>query len=229
MVEKELKTLDELANYYGTDKGSKYPGGSRHGYADIYDMPYLNKWRDKSIRMLEIGLCLEPGTERTGQSVNMWYDYFSKAQIYTSDILDMHSHPCVLNLSDRVKFYQADQSDRDQLTAMYDSFGSKEFDFILEDGSHIHAHQMISFGHLFKYVKSGGYYIIEDVSIPDHWCCCIRNDETYRAVETLSSTGKIESSLILSEEKAYIEANIKSIEIHPDIQDAYATIVITKK
>jgi len=222
-----VKTLDDLANQYQTDKGSAYAGGSRHGYASIYDQRYLSKWRNEQIRLLEIGISLEPA--HGGQSVNMWYDYFSKAQIYTMDILNMHSHPCIVDLKDRVKFFQADQSDRNQLSAMYESFGSEQFDFILEDGSHEHNHQMISLGHLFKYAKSGGYYILEDMSIPDNLVCCIRNDDTYRAIQELADTGKINSKFVLPEEKAYIESNIKNIEIYPDIQDAYAVAIITKK
>jgi 8-demethyl-8-alpha-L-rhamnosyltetracenomycin-C 2'-O-methyltransferase len=209
-----MVTLDELANKHLTDKGSQYPGGSRHGYADIYDPQYLSKWRDEPIRFLEIGISLEPTWG--GQSVNMWYEYFTKAEIFTMDILDMSQHPCIVNQQDRVRFYRADQSKREDLKAMYESFGSKPFDCILEDGSHEHNHQMIS-------------YIIEDVSIPEHEVCCIRNDKTYRAMKDLLLTGKLDSKFVLPEEKAYIENNIKSIEIHPDIQDAYSVVIITKK
>ena len=222
-----MVTLDELANKHKTDKGSAYPGGSRHGYANIYDPQYLSKWRDKPIRFMEIGISLEPGWG--GQSVNMWYEYFTKAKIFTMDILDMHSHPCIVEQQDRVSFYQADQSNRDQLKAMYQAFGSKPFECILEDGSHEHNHQMVSFGHLFQYVKSGGYYIIEDASIPGHTVCCIRNDDTYRAMTQLAQTGKIDSKFLLPEEKAYIEENVKSVDIHPDVQDAYSVIIVTKK
>lgn len=51
-------TLDELANKYGTDKGTEYLGSCRHGYAEMYD-PLLSKWRDEPIRMLEVGVCME--------------------------------------------------------------------------------------------------------------------------------------------------------------------------
>jgi hypothetical protein len=112
---------------------------------------------------------------------------------------------------------------------MYQEYGSTEFDFILEDGSHEHNHQMISLGYLFKYVKSGGYYILEDMSIPEQVVCCIRNDETYKILQQFKETGKIVSEHLLSEEIDYLEKNIKSIEIHHDIQNAYAVAIITKK
>lgn len=215
-------SLNELANKHNTDKGDKYGGGSVHGYANIYDELYLSKWRDEPIRMLEVGICME--LTEGGHSVRMWYDYFSKADIFTFDIVDMQRL-----VNDRVKFYQGDQGDRECFKQMYQSFGNQDFDFILEDGSHQHVHQMISLAHLFKYVKSGGYYILEDMSIPDHEVCCIRNDDTYRAIQNFKETGKIESKHILPEEVEYLEQNVASIEIHADVRNAYATAIITKK
>ena len=47
-------TLDELAIKYNTDKGTTSGHISTHGYAPFYD-EYLKKWKDKSIRLLEIG------------------------------------------------------------------------------------------------------------------------------------------------------------------------------
>jgi hypothetical protein len=218
-------TLDELANHYSTDKGTKYPHGSVHGYAPLYD-PYLTPWREKPIRMLEIGICME-GTEGA-HSVKMWDSYFDNASIYTFDIVDMSKHPFIQEKSN-VSFYRGDQSNRDDYKKMYGLFGNEEFDFILEDGSHVHEHQIISLGHLFQYVKSGGYYILEDISIPGHPVCCIRNDETYGILQEFKETGKINSPYLLPEEKEYLENNVTQIDIHPDIQDAYVTAIFYKK
>lgn len=219
------QTLDELANLYGTDKGTEFPNTSRHGYAPIYDV-LLTKWRKEPIRMLEIGIKMEYSDG--GQSVNMWKDYFDVAYIYTFDIKDMSTHPVIKN-NERIKFFQGDQGSRTDLENMYKTFGNAEFDFILEDGSHEHHHQMISLGQLFKYVKSGGYYILEDMSIPTRPVCCIRNDETFNLIYKLKETGKIESEHLLPDEKEYLENNISIIEIYADVQNAYATAIITKK
>jgi len=220
-----MVTLDELANKHNTDKGSQYSGPSKHGYASIYDN-YLNKWRSENIRMLEIGVCME----RTdgGHSIYMWSDYFEKAKIYTFDIVDMSAHPSITQ-NDRVFFYKGDQGERNDFTSMYKSFGNENFDFILEDGSHQVNHQMISLGNLFKYVKSGGFYILEDMSIPDKPVCCIRNDETYETIMNFAQTGKITSSHLTEEEILYLQDNVEKIEIHHDCQDAYATAIIFKK
>jgi hypothetical protein len=226
-MEKVL-TLDELANYYKTDKGTIWPGhGIAHGYAPIYES-YLAPFRDKNIRLLEIGVCMEY-TEGT-HSLKMWNAYFKEAFIYAFDIVDISNHPCIID-NDNVFFYQGDQGNRTDLTLMYEKFSSTDFDFIVEDGSHTHVHQIISLGHLFKYVKSGGYYILEDMSLPDadHSKVPIRNDETYKTVKIFQETGKINSVYLTLEEKNYLEENVKCIEIYPDCQDTYSVAILTKK
>jgi hypothetical protein len=162
-----------------------------------------------------------------GHSVRMWHDYFSKAFIHTFDIVDMKE--LETELGERVKFYKGDQSSREDLTNMYYEFGSKDFDFILEDGSHQHNHQIISLGHLFKYVKSKGFYILEDVTERDLPCCCIRNDETFDFITKLKEQKIADSEFLTEQEKKYLEDNISQIDVHPDIQNAYKTIIIHKK
>lgn len=219
------KSLDDLANYYNTDKGTKYPKTSRHGYAPIYEQ-YLNKWRQSPIRMLEIGVCME-GTEG-GHSVNMWSDYFEKAHIYTFDIVDL-SNSLFVTENERVSFFKGDQSNREDFKKMYESFGNEPFDFILEDGSHQHEHQMISLGHLFKYINSGGYYILEDITQQGREVCCIRNDKTYDILSEFNITKELNTDYLLLEEKQYLKDNIKTIDFYLDIQNAYYTAIITKK
>jgi hypothetical protein len=219
-----MLTLDEIAIKTETDKGTKSQFASTHGYAPIYEK-YLSDLRDKQIRMLEIGICMEftPG----GQSVRMWYEYFEQAEICTFDIVDMKH--LENEIPYRFRFYKGDQSSREDLKNMYTQFGSKPFDFILEDGSHIHEHQIISLGSLFPYVKSGGYYILEDVSEENVPVCCIRNDDTLKFINKLQKE-KVASSEFLTEQEAnYLEKNISKIEIYPDIQNAYRTVIIHKK
>jgi hypothetical protein len=107
--------------------------------------------------------------------------------------------------------------------------GGEDFDFILEDGSHIHEHQMISLASLFKYVKSGGYYILEDISVAGRPCCCQRNDQTFEIIQNFIKTNKFESPHITKDEQKYIEDNISDIKIYDDIQNAYFVAIFTKK
>lgn len=218
-------TLDELANRHQTDKGTQYGGPSKHGYAPSYDN-ILSQWRDEPIRMLEIGVCME--YTGGGQSINMWVEYFEKAKIYTFDIVDMSQHPSITG-NERVTFFRGDQSNRDDFKLMHTEFGNTDFDVILEDGSHIHEHQIISLGHLFQYVKPGGYYILEDISIPGHEVCCIRNDETYNVLTSYLKNGKFNTPYLTKEEAEYLKNNIQSIDMVVDVQDAYITAIIHKK
>lgn len=227
MVKEKRPTLDELAILHVTDKATVYPSTSVHGYAPIYDQ-ILTPLRDKPVRMLEIGICMECSTG--GHSIRMWRDYFTKAQIYTFDIIDMSWVAKAEEFQNRVHFCQGDQGDRNSLNNMYKTFGDLPFDFIVEDGSHMAHHQMISLGHLFQYVKSGGYYMLEDVSIPGHPdVCCLRNDENFKVLQNFKETGEITSGYLLPEEKEYLEKNIKNIEIYPDCQNAYSVAILTKK
>jgi demethylmacrocin O-methyltransferase len=217
-------TLDEIAIKNKTDKGTTSQFASTHGYAPIYEK-YLSDLRNKQIRMLEVGVCME--FTEGGQSVRMWYEYFEQAEIYTFDIVDMKHLES--ELPHRVKFYKGDQSSREDLKNMYDQFGSKPFDFIVEDGSHIHEHQIISLGSLFPYVKPGGFYILEDVTEEGVPVCCIRNDETLKFIKKLQQDKTAISTFLTEQETNYLESSISKIEIYPDIQNAYKTIIIHKK
>jgi hypothetical protein len=216
-----IKTLDELANHFDSDKSTKSSHKSTHGYAPIYDK-LLNKWKNESISLLEIGVCMEDTLG--GQSVKMWEAYFEKAKIYTFDIVDMSKLK-----NNRVNFFRGDQSKRIDFENMIKAFNISSFDFILEDGSHKHEHQMISLASLFKYVKSGGYYILEDISVAGRPCCCIRNDQTFETIQNFIKTNKFENPHITKEEQKYIEDNISDIKIHDDIQNAYCVAIFTKK
>jgi len=219
-----MLTLDEIAIKTGTDKGTTSQFASTHGYAPIYEK-YLSDLRDKQIRMLEIGIGMEftPG----GQSVRMWYEYFEQAEICTIDIVDMKH--LENEIPYRFRFYKGDQSSREDLKNMYNEFGSKPFDFILEDGSHIHEHQIISLGSLFPYVKSGGYYILEDVSEENVPVCCIRNDDTLKFINKLQKE-KVELSQKYDDQLWDLTDKAKEqAKVAPDIQNAYRTVIIHKK
>jgi hypothetical protein len=51
--------------------------------------------------------------------------------------------------------------DEPKLTSLAKELGP--FDFIIDDGSHLNAHQIETFGILWPHLKDGGTYIVEDV------------------------------------------------------------------
>ena len=144
--------LTRLAEGTKTDKGL-----SGHYYTEIYDLFFL-PLKNRAGKVLEIGIA-------SGDSLKMWRDYFPKATIYGIDIV-----PKTELDSDRIKTFVADQANRSQLESFVGKFGGN-FDIIIDDGGHHMNHQQISLGFLFKYLKPGGYYIIEDLhmSLPRFW------------------------------------------------------------
>lgn len=112
---------------------------------------------------------------------------------------------------------------------MYETFGKPEFDFIVEDGSHVPYHQLTTLASVFPYLKSGGIYFLEDMSVAGRQVCCIRNDETYECIKKFATTGIIDTPHITESEKEYLEQNVASIEFFTDIVDGYEIAAIYKK
>jgi hypothetical protein len=184
--------LTGLADKYKTDKGS-----SNHRYTDVYEY-FFFPVKNQVKKVFEIGVF-------RGASMKMFQDYFPNAQIYGIDIYDVSS----LN-SDRIHTFKADQSKRDQLQKCITAFGG-DFDVIVDDGGHAMDQQQISFGFLFPYVKSGGYYIIEDLHTSLLEGYGVNNDggnSTLTMVDRYIRTGKIESDYLSPEEKRYLNQNL---------------------
>jgi hypothetical protein len=141
-------TLDEIAIKYGTDKSSLF-----HNYTVKYDK-LLSQFREQFTNILEIGV-------QNGNSVKMWEEYFPNAVINGIDI----DNNCKKYESERIKVTIADQGNESQLKEL-EKLGS--FDFIVDDGSHIYNHQILTFQTLFPFLKKGGIYVIED-AVTSYW------------------------------------------------------------
>lgn len=153
-----MKTLEELADYYATDKRK-----SDHNYIQFYEK-YFDPIRESVQNILEIGILNHPDKLRRpfqGASILMWNDYFFNATIYGADIVD-HSNMEKFG-EERISIHIINQGDRFQLKSLMENKIKKEMDIIIDDGSHWMHHQQISFASLFKYLKSGGIYVIEDL------------------------------------------------------------------
>lgn len=222
-----IPNLDDLANFYHTDKGTLFETPCKHGYAPIYD-ELLMPMRDQTISMLEVGVWLETSSVG-GESLEMWRKYFQHALIYAFDIRDMYNHPFFKN-NPNVFFYRGDQGDRNDFVEMHKNFNNTLFDLILEDGSHKPNHQMISLGHLFQYVKPEGIYILEDITIPGiKNCNGMNNDETWYTLNNFILTNKMVSKYLNENEIIYLEEHIKSITLYEDIKKQWMTAIIRKK
>ena len=127
---------------YKTDKIT------HHGYQRFYDY-FLIPIKNNKMNILEIGV-------DNLRSLKMWLDFFKNANIYGIDINKKdyeYNRGCI---------FQGDQSKKKDLQKIVKKIGKCRF--IIDDGSHVPEHQLLSFNYLFKEcLEFGGIYIIEDV------------------------------------------------------------------
>lgn len=145
--------LCELAEKYIVDKTPKF----NHYYTEEYHKILKDKQYSS---MLEIGigypeLMIKFTNEsyKSGASLFMWRDYFKDCIIHGADIKEFNIN------EENIKIHQCDQSKVDSLEIMMKNIGN--VDFIIDDGSHILEHQILTFQTLNNYCKD--IYIIEDV------------------------------------------------------------------
>ena len=140
--------LDLLAALCGTDKFGE------HEYTPVY-RELMRAARRKPVRLLEIGVggfAEAPG----GESLLMWASYFPRGRVYGIDV-----HDKAFLTGGRVQVFQCSQVDAPRLGALAAQHGP--FDFIIDDGSHLNAHQIQTFGILWPHLKDGGAYVVEDL------------------------------------------------------------------
>ena len=117
-------------------------------YFEIYER-YLERYRDKSINFLEIGV-------QGGGSLQMWKKYFGA----NSKIVGIDIDPNTKFEEEQISVEIGNQSDTEFLKRVVEEHGP--FDVIIDDGSHIQSDVLNSFFFLYPTLKRGGTYIIED-------------------------------------------------------------------
>lgn len=139
----KIMTLDEIGLENGTDKAS-----TKNDFLRRYE-PFLASMRDDPIKLLEIGVL-------GGASIRTWRDYFKNGMIIGADI-----NPEVKKYTDdRIAIEIIDQS----MPTDLDALASKgPFDVIIDDGSHIWSHQILTLRKLLPVLKPNGIFIIEDL------------------------------------------------------------------
>lgn len=119
-------------------------------YAGIYNREFA-PWRERNPVFLEIGIF-------KGGSIEMWRDYFGPdATIAGIDI----NPECADFVHAPNRAFIGSQADPAFLRDVVGQIGTP--DIILDDGSHVATHQMVSFQTMFPLLKVGGLYVIEDL------------------------------------------------------------------
>ncbi|MEL6410579.1 MAG: hypothetical protein AAGK67_00025 [Pseudomonadota bacterium] len=153
------ENLTDLADRYGSDKGSK-----KHRYTELYHMLFY-PYRNQEITFLEMGLLIggpEHGMSADREtkdlpSIRMWLEYFPKANIHGLDVSDFSWFE-----HERFTFHRCDMDDRKAITKAMANIDPVP-DIVIDDASHASHHQQNAFLEIFPTLKSGSLYVIEDL------------------------------------------------------------------
>ena len=119
-----------------------------HNYLPLY-WRYFRDIQFSTKKVLEIGV-------HKGGSLKLWKDFFPNAQIHGFDI----DESCKRFEEDRIKIFIGDQGKHKH----YQQFDN-DYDIIIDDGSHIPEHMLLSLNQLYKSnLKNGGIFVIEDIA-----------------------------------------------------------------
>ena len=207
-----MHVLSKIAEQTGTDRGidGKYKGsGNGHHYTEYYG-PIFESKRDDATKILELGAY-------RGQGLMMWQEFFPKTNIWGIEVQEpdnLHRGlpPVYTDKDTRIKVMVGDSSKREDLIKLIEFCGEGQFDIIIDDADHNSLDQQVAMGILFPYVKSGGFYAIEDLhAYPgNHDYNGGGCDKTREMIYNLDKTSNIVSEFMEPEEAKYIQDNIDS-------------------
>jgi hypothetical protein len=209
------KDLNYLFDHFNSDKGNffenQYVHPSKrkkekiqaHGYGNFYEK-YFKKIKDQKLNVLEIG------SFHGNASASLFF-YFKNSFLYAADIYpDLFRYK-----SKRIKNFFVDSSKEFSIERNIINMPVM-FDIIIEDASHSLKDQIISLFLLFKKVKSGGLFIIEELDFPDtRKDMNLKNEKpTLREIfEKIKKKEYFDSRYILPEDKKYFLDNLSYIEV----------------
>ena len=192
--------------------GKKYPSSKNiSGFIQLYEK-YFTPLRDSKINILEIGV-------DNGDSLRIWREFFSKANICGIDI-DKKNFKI-----NNTNILQGDQSDLNFLRSLVSEY--KKFDIIIDDGSHQAKHIIASFNYLFNYLSDNGLYVIEDLQtsyIPRYGGSRInlkKKKSSMNFIKSLTDSINYEKNNRPFFKKNKFDGLIKSINFHQNIVFIY--------
>jgi len=124
-----------------------------HHYLEIYERHFEPlRQRLEAPRVLELGVS-------HGGSLELWRKYFGAA----AKIVGVDIDPaCAARVDPDASVVIGDQSDPQTLAAAIEKLGGG-VDIVIDDGSHLGAHQIASFTYLYPRLSERGLYLCEDL------------------------------------------------------------------
>lgn len=138
-----------LEQYFDSHREGPGIWKGRH-YFEIYHRHFA-KFVGREVNVLEIGVY-------SGGSLGMWKEYFGPGcRVYGVDIAE----DCRCYEDERTTILVGDQSDR----AFWERVRREvpPLDVVIDDGSHIPDHQIVSLEELLPHLRLGGVYLCEDI------------------------------------------------------------------
>jgi len=203
-------TLDELFHYYGSDKANifKKTKDQGHGFSQFYTQ-HLKHLKKKEIKILELG-------SYSGASASAFIKYFENCSVYC---LDINISKFIFSSKD-IHVYGLDINNEKELKKVLKKINlesnSDFFDIIIDDGSHYLSDILFSLKTLFRYVKKGGIYIIEDFKHPNYYDQNknIEHILVDQVLKNLQEKRLFNSNIITNDDQTYLQKNISKIEIY---------------
>ena len=203
-------TLEELFHYYGSDKANifKKTQDQGHGFSGFYTQ-HLKHLKQREIKILEIG-------SFAGASAAAFSKYFKKSNIYCFDINISN----FVYLSKNIHVYGLNINNEDEVKKILKKIdlesNSNFFDIIIDDGSHYLSDILFSLKTLFRYVKKGGIYIIEDFKHPNYYDYNKNIDHILvdQVLKNFQEKKLFNSNIIKNDDQSYLQKNISKIKIY---------------
>lgn len=197
-------TIHELAQIpqNATDKQNGDHTFHGRNYLHHYEK-HFEALRNCPVKVLEIGVF-------GGWSLRLWRDYFPLGDIHGLDI----NPDSQCQEASRITVHIGDQGDYRTL----EKLALEQWDIVIDDGSHYVPHILLGFSWLWPTIRSGGFYVMEDMRISYHdvdmdWPGMLFN-------QPLGSNHRVEVDALLSQRlKAMdnVEGDIAAIHLYPMI------------
>ncbi|CAL5223917.1 g6515 [Coccomyxa viridis] len=160
------KYIDKSFHRYAEEvQSSKTGRGSSYSY--IYSK-YLSMVRREPMRLLEIGMgCSVHGGVNGLNTLALWRKYLTNTKIsfVENDADCAKKHKAEIEAVAKGKVYVGDQEDVSVLNEIVeDAAQFSGYDIIVDDGGHKSSQMLTSFRVLWQALKSGGIYVVEDLS-----------------------------------------------------------------
>ena len=158
-----IDSLDRLFYHYRSNKADIFKKTEKksHGYSKFYKQK-IEKLKNRKINILEIG-------SYAGASAAAFVKYLPESNIFCFDINISNFE----YRSKKIHVFGVDIKNQKKtikiLNKIADQFKVKEFDIIIDDGSHNLSDILIALKFFFKHLRSKGLYVIEDFKHPNYY------------------------------------------------------------